>query len=206
MKLLRAALFSLLAGVIFPPQIAQAQSDDFPTSGDDYQGEDSHSVEGRSDEFEQEKENGPKLTDADEVLERLATIRDECQPAELYRIDCLAERLTTLEKSMDNLVGYGEARDILSDTANQLREITQNNLDQDRPRARLESTDGSFRSKSPLSAVSAANERRALAQAVAVLAEAETRLLRSAESSSRRAVQYQQIAAALGSNKVLLRS
>ena len=107
---------------------------------------------------------------------------------------------------MDNLVGYGEARDILRDTANQLSQITQDNLDQSIPRARLESTDGSFRSKRPLSAVSAANERRALAQAVAVLAEAETRLLRSAESSSRRAVQYQQIAAALGSNKVLLRS
>ena len=46
-----------------------------------------------------------------------------------------------------------------------------------------------------------------LRQAAAnVLEEAETKLLRSASSDAKRAIHYQKIAAAVGSNKVLLRS
>ena len=104
---------------------------------------------------------------------------------------------------MTGRVGYGDARRIFRDTADQLRAITQSNLDPNRPRARMQSHDGTLRSARPLAA---AQQRQALSQAAAVLAEAETQLLRSAGVSSRRAVQYQQIAAALGSNKVLLRS
>jgi hypothetical protein len=39
-----------------------------------------------------------------------------------------------------------------------------------------------------------------------ILEEAETKLLRSASSDAKRAIHYQRIAAAVGSNKVLLRS
>lgn len=46
----------------------------------------------------------------------------------------------------------------------------------------------------------------ALAQALAVIVEAETVLLRSAENPGERAAQFQRIASAVGSNKVLLRS
>jgi hypothetical protein len=43
-------------------------------------------------------------------------------------------------------------------------------------------------------------------QASDIVAEAETILLRSASSDATRAIHYQRIAAAVGSNKVLLRS
>jgi hypothetical protein len=46
----------------------------------------------------------------------------------------------------------------------------------------------------------------AVAQALEVIGAAETVLLRSAEGSDDRALQFQQIASAIGSNKVLLRS
>ena len=47
---------------------------------------------------------------------------------------------------------------------------------------------------------------KALAQATAVIDEAATQLLRSAENSERRYAHYQQISAAVDSTKVLLRS
>ena len=204
MNLLRVVMLSLLLAVFFLPQSAMAQTDS-PTSG--YGDTDSDASEtGRSGDFDRERDAGAKLNDPDEIAPRLAGIRDHCGGADVYVVDCLAERLDVLEKSMDQLAGYGDARRILRDTAAQLRQITQDNVDENRPKARMASADGSFRSTRPLTAVSAAQKRRAISQAVAVLVEAETQLLRSADASSGRAVQYQQIAAALGSNKVLLRS
>jgi hypothetical protein len=203
MNLLRVVMLSLLMAVFFLPQSAMAQTDS-PTSG--YGNTDSDSENGRSGDFDRERDAGAKLNDPDEIAPRLAGIRDHCGGADVYVVDCLAERLDVLEQGMDQLAGYGDARRILRDTAAQLRQITQNNLDENRPKARMATADGSFRSTRPLTAVSAAQKRRAISQAVAVLAEAETQLLRSADASSGRAVHYQQIAAALGSNKVLLRS
>jgi len=200
MNILRVGVLSLFASMAFSPQSAQAQTTDDGNYGS------SESSNGRSGDFDLDRKNITRLTDSDDIVARLTDIRLRCGPAELYVIDCLAERLEALERDMIGLARYGDARRILRDTASQLRQITQDNLDQERPKARLASADGSFRSSRPLSAVSAAQKRRAISQAVAVLAEAETQLLRSAEASAGRAVQYQQIAAALGSNKVLLRS
>ncbi|WIY27765.1 hypothetical protein [Parasedimentitalea psychrophila] len=205
MNLLRVVLLSLSVVVFFLPQSAQAQTEE-PENPVYPEYSSSEESEGRSGDFDLERENGPKLNNPDEIVPQLAAIHGRCGVADVYVIDCLAERLEVLEKSMSGLARYGEARRILRDTADQLRQITQDNLDQDRPRARMEAIDGSFRSTRPLSAVSAAQRRSAISQAVAVLAEAETQLLRSGEASLGRAVQYQQIAAALGSNKVLLRS
>jgi hypothetical protein len=192
-------MLSLLMAVFFLPQSAMAQTDSPTSENGDTDG-------GRSGDFDRERDAGPKLSDPNEVAPRLAGIRDHCGGADVYVVDCLAERLDVLEKSMDQLAGYGDARRILRETAAQLRQITQDNVDENRPKARMASADGSFRSTRPLAAVSAAQKRRAISQAVAILAEAETQLLRSADAASGRAVHYQQIAAALGSNKVLLRS
>ena len=205
MNLLRVVLLSLSVTVLWLPQSAQAQTSE-PENPEYPEYSAPEESEGRSGDFDLERENGPKLNTPDEIIPHLAAMRGRCGVADVYVIDCLAERLEVLEKSMSGLARYGEARRILRDTAVQLRKITQDNLDQNRPRARMEAVDGSFRSTRPLSAVSAAQKRRAISQAVAVLAEAETQLLRSADASLGRALHYQQIAAALGSNKVLLRS
>ncbi|MVO18675.1 hypothetical protein [Parasedimentitalea huanghaiensis] len=197
MALLRLVLLSLLV-TIFIPQAGWTQTDspthetsDYPDDGADNEAHD---------------DEKPGLSDASQLVTQLADISALCKGAGVYAIDCLAERLETLEKEMHSLVGYGDARRILRDTAAQLEQIAQNNLDQNQSRARMQTADGNQRSTRPLAAVSPARRRQALSQAVAVLAEAETQLLRSAETSARRSVQYQQIAAALGSNKVLLRS
>jgi len=64
----------------------------------------------------------------------------------------------------------------------------------------------SLRSTRALSPVAPAQKWQAISQAVAVLAEAETWLLRSTEASARPALHDQQTTTALGSNRVPLRS
>ncbi|PCJ07731.1 MAG: hypothetical protein COB16_09875 [Rhodobacteraceae bacterium] len=196
----KVSLVSLLFVVtVFWPQTVLSQTRD--PEGD------TGGYSGNSDEHDGPGDEGRSgLRHSDQVVARLNSISALCEGADIYVIDCLAERLETLEREMSGLVGFGDARRIFRDTAAQLRAITQNNLDPNQPRARMQSRDGRLRSARPLTAVTPARKRQAISQAVAVLAEAETQLLRSGEASSRRAVQYQQIAAALGSNKVLLRS
>lgn len=197
MALLRLLLLSLLV-TVFLPQAGWTQTEGPSQETSEY-GDKGPDNEAHDDDV-------PGLRDASQVVAQLADISALCKGADVYAIDCLAERLEALEKEMHSLGGFGEARRILRDTASQLEQITQDNLDQDQSRARIQTADGSQRSTRPLAAVSPTRQRQALSQAVAVLAEAETQLLRAAETSARRAVQYQQIAAALGSNKVLLRS
>jgi len=198
MNTLRMVLLSLLLSVALS-QPAWTQ-----TSGSDGQSDGYSSGDGGHDGPDNDNLSG--LRDPNQIVARLTEISNLCQGADIYVVDCLAERLETLENDMSGLVGFGDARRIFRDTSAQLRAITQNNLAPDRPKARMVSHDGNLRSARPLSAVAPARKRQAISQAVAVLAEAETRLLRSAEASAGRALNYQQIAAALGSNKVLLRS
>lgn len=198
MNILRLVILPLLVSVaLSQPVWTQTSGSDGQAGG--YSG-------GDGDHEGPDNDNRSRLRDPNHVVARLTEISDLCRGAGIYMIDCLAERLETLEDDMSGLVGFGDARRIFRDTSAQLRAITQNNLAQDRPRARMMSQNGSRRSARPLSAVAPARKRQAISQAVAVLAEAETQLLRSAEASAGRALHYQQIAAALGSNKVLLRS
>lgn len=201
MNSMKPMFFLFFALAVLVPQTGQAESLDFPNS--EYENEND---EGRSGDFDLEEDSETRVKNPAEIVTRLEDIEGRCRAVGGYTTDCLAERLEVLEKEMSGLAGYADARNIIRDTAAQLRQITQDNLDLDRPKARIESRDGSFRSSRPLSAVSPAQKQQVIAQTLAVLNEAETRLLRSAAASTGRAVQYQQIAAALGSNKVLLRS
>ena len=58
----------------------------------------------------------------------------------------------------------------------------------------------------PLTAVRKDKVAQVKAQAAVILQEAETKLLRSAQGSDRRSVAYAEMAQAVGSNKILLRS
>jgi hypothetical protein len=128
-----------------------------------------------------------------------------CSAAGAYVVDCLAERLQTLSLDAARLQGHREMKQILRDTAEELRLLVRENSDRTAPRARINSPDGQ-RSARPLVAVPSRRRPSVNRQAIAILEEAETQLLRSSAQSAARASQYQQVAAALGSNKVLLRS
>lgn len=126
-----------------------------------------------------------------------------------YVIDCLAERLDDVNRRMAGTSGYDEVRDTLTVATRSLNQIAQDNRAAGEPTARFRATmpDGSqVRTNRPLVPVDPAQRAAALAQALAVIGEAETVLLRSAENSQDRAAQFQRIASAIGSNKVLLRS
>ena len=126
-----------------------------------------------------------------------------------YVIDCLAERIDDVNRRMAGLRGYDEVRAVLDETARGLNDIARaNRAAGQRPtRFRTEEADGTVtRTNRRLVPVEPARQQAAVAQALAVIEEAETKLLRSAEDPVARGAQFQRIAAAVGSNKVLLRS
>jgi hypothetical protein len=141
-----------------------------------------------------------------QVVMRLNAIPEFCSSSGAYLVDCMAERMEQLAEGMSGLSGYQDARKTIGETAANLRKIARDNRDPQAPRAVVQYSGANTKSSRPLVAVASARKRQAAAAAVSALEEAETILLRSAAQSTARAVQYQQIAAALGSNKVLLRS
>lgn len=126
-----------------------------------------------------------------------------------YVVDCLAERLDDVSRRMAGTRGYEQVQDALDEATRGLNRIARDNRAAGEPEARFRATlaNGSQVSNNRrLIPVDPASREAALAQALAVIGEAETVLLRSAENSQDRAAQFQRIASAIGSNKVLLRS
>ncbi|WP_052254224.1 hypothetical protein, partial [Leisingera sp. ANG-S5] len=150
---------------------------------------------------------GNRIRSADQVVDRVAGFQDLCGIVGPYLIDCLAERFEALEKDLAGLPGHEPLRAILKDTARDLRQIARENRDPSKPRGKARSVNSTDKSHRPIVAVAPERQATAVAQALAVLEETQTKLLRSAESSpTRSVVRYQRIAAAIDSSKVLLRS
>ncbi|WP_052249107.1 hypothetical protein, partial [Leisingera sp. ANG-Vp] len=148
-----------------------------------------------------------RVRSGDDVGGRIAEIRVLCGGAGPYLIDCLAERFEALEKDLARLPGHEPVRKVLRQTARGLRQIARENRDPAKPHAKLHTTDSSQKTHRPLVAVAPERQAIAATQALAVLEEAQTLLLRSAENSPARSiVRFQQIAEAIDSSKVLLRS
>lgn len=126
-----------------------------------------------------------------------------------YVVDCLAERLDDVNRRMAGTSGYDKVRETLTVATRSLNQIAQDYRASGEPPTRFRATmpDGSqVTTNRRLVPVDPAQRAAALAQALEVIGEAETVLLRSAENSQDRAAQFQRIASAIGSNKVLLRS
>lgn len=123
-----------------------------------------------------------------------------------YVIDCLSERLDDVKRDIAGNSGYEDVRDVLGDTSRQLRDIARQNRSRTLPRTRFrQEGPNATQTNRALVAVDSARLDRAAAQALSVIRQAETRLLRSSGGSAD-ATQFQRIAGAMGSNKVLLRS
>ena len=146
-----------------------------------------------------------QVSSVPQLSTRLSQMKSLCTDSDGFVVDCLAERIETLVLDASDLHGHQEMKQILRDTAEELRQLARANSDRTAPRARITSPDGQ-RSTRPLVAVTPSRRATAHRQAIAILEEAETKLLRSSAQSAARASQYQQVANALGSNKVLLRS
>jgi hypothetical protein len=124
-----------------------------------------------------------------------------------YVIDCLSERLRNAAKILPSTGDYAEAKIALENASRKLHDLARKNASKKLPRVRMK-TKGKkpVTTSRPLIAVKTSSLKQTNQQAIAIVKEAETVLLRATESSERRKVHYKRIATAVGSTKVLLRS
>ncbi len=143
------------------------------------------------------------------IASSLAAVRAFCGELDddSYKVDCLAERLGDIARNIPKGSDYAEVRQILKDTSDQLADLVRANRDPNGVRGRAvskgENPVTTSRRLTPVDPGALADVNR---QASTILDNTQTLLLRSAESTESKALQYSRIAEALGSSKVLLRS
>lgn len=128
-------------------------------------------------------------------------------PDPAYQIDCLSERLQAAAESLRGDPELEPARQALLQAAADLQRTVAKYREPAKPPIRA-SRGGAkpIRTSRPIVPVREQDLATAKAEALNILEETETVLLRAADRSSERALSFQTIAAAVGSNKVLLRS
>ena len=131
-----------------------------------------------------------------------------CSVLELnYRVDCLAQELDRIAESIPEDPAFREVKAALADASAEMGELVRQNRDPDKPRVRVEMPAGSGRQSTgslrPVSPEALDSTREA---ALDILDRTATVLLRSADNYEERAVEFQRVAQALDSSKVLLRS
>lgn len=169
-------------------------------------------------EMEEEEGEGPaghepeiEATDAQTAafVTQIQQIGDICEAApDEYQIGCYAAMYRELAADIPANGDYAEVKQILEDTARDLTSLTRANADKAKPRVRVSTTknNGQTLTTPPITPVKPETMVPLRQAAANVMEEAETKLLRAASSDAKRAIHYQKIAAAVGSNKVLLRS
>ncbi|TCO70516.1 hypothetical protein [Rhodovulum euryhalinum] len=203
---LAAALLLGLAISLVPPFSALAQS----TGQGQRQGPtDNNGSALVTPDFYPVPESGPRgvvsRTVTDLIVRDLSEARAICasMPRKEYVIDCLSEEFARIAAKMPH-GDYAPAKQIIANTARALGALAAENRAPGLPRIRLRRPSGD--TTVPLAPVRSDAVDGLNREAALILREAETQLLRSAESSERRMVHYRRIAAAAGSSKVLLRS
>jgi len=146
--------------------------------------------------------------DTDRIVQDLLSIRRECgRYDEVYRIDCLRQGIDMTIARMADRPENREAKKILRRASRQLAGIVSTYEDRSAPKLEVpRSANPRFKTSRVYRAVKRSALPKAMAKANAVVEEAATQLLRSAENSERRYAHYQQISAAVDSTKTLLRS
>lgn len=140
------------------------------------------------------------------IIKNVNAASAECAAYDpVYRIDCLRQRLLDIARRIPQGPAYREARQIVSRASGRLGNIQARYNDGKVQRQRSRGNARLKESKA-YAAVKRESLNKALAEARQVIAEAETQLLRASENSEKRASHYRQIATAVGSTKVLLRS
>jgi hypothetical protein len=146
--------------------------------------------------------------DTERIVQDLHSIRRECRKYdEVYRIDCLRQGIDMTIARMANRPENREVKRILRRASRQLASIVSTYEDRSAPLLEVpRSANPRFKTRRTYRAVKRSALPKAMAKANAVVQEAATQLLRSAENSERRYAHYQQISAAVDSTKTLLRS
>ena len=142
------------------------------------------------------------------LLGGLSSARKFCaQIDKAYVVDCLAERLGVIADQVPEGSDYTAFNEVLSDTSRKLETLARSNRDMAKPRGRAK-TGGEtpISTTRPLTPVDAQRTAEINRQARAILESAETVLLRSGGQSRESQSQYRQLAQAVGSTTVLLRS
>jgi hypothetical protein len=124
-----------------------------------------------------------------------------------FLVDCLSERIGATAQRMPAYGDVSAMRATLLTASRKLGAVAAKYRAPATPAVRLQSTGANpITTTRPLRPVASENLDAALAEAATIVAETETVLLRSAEGSQDRALDFQQVAAVMGSTKVLLRS
>lgn len=140
------------------------------------------------------------------ITNNISAVRNECAKYDpRYRIDCLRQGLTEVARRIPERGDYSDARRIIAQTAAKLGEVQNKYADNAAPEQTSEGN-ARFPAKRTYKAVKQEKLAVAMEEATKIIEEAETQLLRAAENSEKRSAHYQEIAAAIGSTKVLLRS
>jgi len=145
----------------------------------------------------------------DSVVEALEAAVKFCKPLlpKAFLVDCVSERLSDLANQLEGQKEFEEVQAILESAARKLNQIARDNQSSTRqPAAFVTPGPAPVRTTRRLIPVDEAKQHVAVDQAIAVIEEAQTLLLRSAGDPANRSIEFQRISAALGSNKVLLRS
>lgn len=186
------------------PQYAQVGGDDIGGGGDNNDGGENRSPP---------RTSGPVVEVSDPqtaaIVRQLNQNQRLCEAmGDEYNIACFAQTYRELANEIPANGDYAEAREAILDAARELDNLVRRNIDRSKPAvtARLTTSTGQTVRTPPIAAVRADRAPQLRQQAANILEEAETVLLRSASSDSTRAIHFQRIAAAVGSNKVLLRS
>ena len=146
----------------------------------------------------------------DEVSQRIAIANEICSWFPLdVRVDCIADRFLAIAQTIPADGEYAPVRAALEEAAADLRGISNKYSGQSATAKRFQAPhpqDGSPVKTSRLTFVEPSLQQNAFQEALQVVDELETKLLRSSENSRKRQVHYQEISAAIGSTKLLLRS
>lgn len=123
-----------------------------------------------------------------------------------YLVDCLGDRLAEIAAKLPSNGAYADSNAALANAAQKLAALVRQNASDALPPLQLATRSLGGNASTTLRAVRSDAMATVNAQARAILEEAETILLRSAENSQRRQLHHARIARAVGSTKLLLRS
>lgn len=136
-------------------------------------------------------------------------VRECSQLPNAYRHECLAKKLQEISEKIAETGDYAEAKTILRQAADRIEAVTRANIDRTQPRLVVRGTDPVTAEPTrtpPISAVRPESLDAVDTAVESIIEEAATQLLRSTESSEARQLSYLEIAEAVDSTKVLLRS
>lgn len=124
-----------------------------------------------------------------------------------YVIDCLSERLAVIAAALPETGEFAEMRATIAQASQDLGALAAQNPSDTLPTGIARSTGSvAITTTRPLRPVDTATLSASLQAAEAIVAEAQVVLLRSSSNSQNRSLDYQQVAAVVGTSRALLRS